>query len=92
MRARRAVIDAQREELLRWRDARQLPDSSLRILERELDHEERTFPRTTDQWIDDALRLLAVEDAERHRILEVKTGHWAWVLDVHEPPPTEMSC
>src|SRR6201994_4857981 len=42
--ARRAVIDAQREELLRWRDAGWLPDSSLRVLERELDHEERTFP------------------------------------------------
>jgi CPA1 family monovalent cation:H+ antiporter len=42
--ARRAVIDAQREELLRWRDAGRLPDSSLRVLERELDHEERTFP------------------------------------------------
>ncbi len=41
--ARRAVIDAQREELLRWRDAGWLPDSSLRVLERELDHEERTF-------------------------------------------------
>ena len=42
--ARRAVIDAQREELLRWRDAGLLPDASLRILERELDHEERIFP------------------------------------------------
>jgi CPA1 family monovalent cation:H+ antiporter len=41
---RRAVIDAQREELLRWRDAGHLPDASLRILERELDHEERTLP------------------------------------------------
>lgn len=44
LRARRAVIDAQREELLRWRDAGHLPDASLRILERELDHEERTLP------------------------------------------------
>jgi monovalent cation/hydrogen antiporter len=42
--ARRSVIDAQREELLRWRDAGHLPDASLRILERELDHEERTLP------------------------------------------------
>ena len=42
--ARRAVIDAQREELLRWRDAGHLPDASLRILEGELDHEERTLP------------------------------------------------
>ena len=41
--ARRAVIDAERDELLRWRDAGLLPDSSLRVLERELDHEERTF-------------------------------------------------
>lgn len=42
--ARRAVIDAQRQELLRWRDSGRLPDSSLRILRRELDHEERTLP------------------------------------------------
>lgn len=42
--ARRAVIDAQHEELLRWRDAGRLPDSSLRVLQRELDHEERTLP------------------------------------------------
>jgi monovalent cation/hydrogen antiporter len=46
--ARRAVIDVQREELLRWRDAGHLPDSSLRILERELDHEERTLPPHDD--------------------------------------------
>lgn len=44
LRARREVIDAQREELLRWRDAGHLPDASLRVLERELDHEERTLP------------------------------------------------
>jgi CPA1 family monovalent cation:H+ antiporter len=43
IKARRAVINAQREELLRWRDAGRLPDSSLRILRRELDHEERTL-------------------------------------------------
>ena len=48
LQARRAVIDAQREELLRWRDAGHLPDSSLRILERELDHEERTLPPHDD--------------------------------------------
>ncbi|WP_338079676.1 Na+/H+ antiporter [Antrihabitans stalactiti] len=42
--ARRAIIDAQQRELLRWRDAGRLPDSSLRILRRELDHEERTLP------------------------------------------------
>jgi len=41
---RKAAIDAQREELLRWRDAGQLPDEGLRVLERELDHEERTLP------------------------------------------------
>ena len=48
-RARRAVIDAQREELLRWRDAGRLPDASLRILERELDHSERSYPAPADQ-------------------------------------------
>jgi monovalent cation/hydrogen antiporter len=41
---RRASIDAQREELLRWRDAGRLPDEGLRVLERELDHEERLLP------------------------------------------------
>jgi CPA1 family monovalent cation:H+ antiporter len=41
---RRAVIDAQREELLRWRDASMLNDEELRTLERELDHEERLLP------------------------------------------------
>jgi hypothetical protein len=35
---------AQREKLLRWRDAGHLPDSSLRLLEHELDHEERALP------------------------------------------------
>ena len=40
LRVRRAVIDAQREELLRLRDVGRLPDSGLRVLERELDHEE----------------------------------------------------
>ncbi|MGH3153225.1 MAG: hypothetical protein ACRDOB_21190, partial [Streptosporangiaceae bacterium] len=44
LQARRAVIDAQREELLRWRDSGRLPDASLRIRGRELDHEERAFP------------------------------------------------
>ena len=42
---RRAVIDAQREELLRWRDAGRLNDEGLRTLERELDHEEHSLPR-----------------------------------------------
>lgn len=44
LRVRRAVIDAQREELLRWRDAGSLSDEGLRVLERELDHEERLLP------------------------------------------------
>jgi CPA1 family monovalent cation:H+ antiporter len=38
---RRQVIEAQREELLRWRDAGSINDEGLRVLERELDHEER---------------------------------------------------
>lgn len=37
---RRAAIDAQREELVRWRDAGMLPDKGLRALQRALDHEE----------------------------------------------------
>jgi monovalent cation/hydrogen antiporter len=44
LRLRRAVIGAQRDELVRWRDLGQLPDESLRILERELDHEEGLLP------------------------------------------------
>ncbi|OJF12206.1 Na+/H+ antiporter [Couchioplanes caeruleus] len=44
LRVRRSVIDAQREELLRWRDAGRLSDESMRVLERELDHEERLLP------------------------------------------------
>jgi CPA1 family monovalent cation:H+ antiporter len=39
-----AVIEAEREELLRLREAGQLPDSSLRVLERELDHREVLLP------------------------------------------------
>jgi monovalent cation/hydrogen antiporter len=37
---RRAAIDAQREELVRWRDAGMLPDQGLRALGRALDYEE----------------------------------------------------
>lgn len=44
LRVRREVIAAQRDELLRWRDVGRLPDESLRILERELDHEEGLLP------------------------------------------------
>ncbi|MGX5656115.1 Na+/H+ antiporter [Geodermatophilus nigrescens] len=44
LRVRRAVIDAEREELLRWRDAGRLPDEGLRTLERELDHQEHLLP------------------------------------------------
>lgn len=47
VRARHSVIEAQREELLRWRDAGRLPDASLRILQTELDHEENTLLRSS---------------------------------------------
>ena len=40
LRVRRAVIDSEREELLRLRDVGRLPDEGLRVLERELDHQE----------------------------------------------------
>lgn len=46
---RRAAIDAQRDELVRWRDAGMLSDRSLRVLGRELDHEEGTLPMSTPQ-------------------------------------------
>jgi Na+/H+ antiporter len=42
---RQAVIDAEREELLRWRDAGRLADDNLRVLNRELDHEELVLPK-----------------------------------------------
>lgn len=42
--ARREIIESQRQELLRWRDSGRLPDADLRLLRRELDHEERTLP------------------------------------------------
>jgi monovalent cation/hydrogen antiporter len=42
--AQHAVIAAQRDELIRWRDAGRLPDHSLRQLMHELDQEERTLP------------------------------------------------
>jgi CPA1 family monovalent cation:H+ antiporter len=44
LRLRRSVIESQRDELLRWRDAGRLPDASLRTLERELDQEEVLLP------------------------------------------------
>jgi Na+/H+ antiporter len=44
VRARRALIDAQREEFLRWRDAGRLSDKELRTLQTELDLEERILP------------------------------------------------
>jgi monovalent cation/hydrogen antiporter len=42
--AQHAVIEAQREELVRWRDSGRLPDESLRRLQFELDLEERALP------------------------------------------------
>lgn len=44
VRGQQAAIDAQREELLRWRDCGRLPDEGLRQLQRELDHEEHAIP------------------------------------------------
>ena len=44
VRVRREMINAEREELLAWRDAGRLPDGGLRTLERELDHEESLLP------------------------------------------------
>jgi hypothetical protein len=38
------MIGAERDELLAWRDSGRLPDADLRILERELDHEESVLP------------------------------------------------
>jgi CPA1 family monovalent cation:H+ antiporter len=44
LRVRREVLGAQRDELQRLRDQGRLPDESLRILQRELDHEEGLLP------------------------------------------------
>jgi Na+/H+ antiporter len=44
VRISREVLAAEREELLRLRDAGQLPDSGLRVVERELDHQEGLLP------------------------------------------------
>jgi monovalent cation/hydrogen antiporter len=41
---RRSMLDAEREELVRWRDAGRLPDASLRMLLGELDHQEGLLP------------------------------------------------
>lgn len=41
---RRGMIDAERTELLRWRDTGRLSDRNLRVLLRELDHEEGLLP------------------------------------------------
>jgi monovalent cation/hydrogen antiporter len=39
-RLRRALLDAEREELTRWRDSGRITDTGFRALQRELDHEE----------------------------------------------------
>jgi CPA1 family monovalent cation:H+ antiporter len=44
IRAQHAVIGAQRDELLRWRDSGRMSDTCLRTLQHELDLEERTLP------------------------------------------------
>src|SRR3954452_5624451 len=44
VRVHRAVIDAERDTLLRWRGVGRLPDAGLRVLERELDHQEGLLP------------------------------------------------
>jgi CPA1 family monovalent cation:H+ antiporter len=46
VRVRRSMIAAERDELLQWRDTGRLSDRSLRMLMRELDHEEGLLPPT----------------------------------------------
>jgi len=43
--ARRALIDVQREELVRWRASGRLTEPDLRRLQRELDHQESQLPQ-----------------------------------------------
>jgi monovalent cation/hydrogen antiporter len=45
--ARRALIDVQREELVRWRTSGRLTEADLRRLQRELDHQESQLPQST---------------------------------------------
>jgi monovalent cation/hydrogen antiporter len=42
--AQHAIIGAQRDELLRWREGGRMSDECLRTLQHELDLEERTLP------------------------------------------------
>ena len=66
VRARREMIGAEREELLAWRDAGKLPDNDLRILERELDHEESVLPAfPTGAALDREAAVHRSERAER---------------------------
>ena len=44
VRVRREMLDAERDELVTWRDSGRLPDASLRTLQRELDHQESLLP------------------------------------------------
>jgi CPA1 family monovalent cation:H+ antiporter len=44
--ARRALIDVQREELVRWRSSGQLTEADLRRLQHELDHQESQLPQS----------------------------------------------
>jgi monovalent cation/hydrogen antiporter len=44
VRVQHAVIDAQREELIRWRNSGRMSDGCLRTLQHELDHEESVIP------------------------------------------------
>ncbi|MBV9367614.1 MAG: Na+/H+ antiporter [Solirubrobacterales bacterium] len=47
-RLRRALLDAEREELVRWRDGGRITDAGFRRLQRELDHEEGILSITAD--------------------------------------------
>ena len=46
-RLRRALLDAEREELVRWRDSGRITDTGFRALQRELDHEEGILSLST---------------------------------------------
>ena len=46
-RLRRALLDAEREELVRWRDSGRITDSGFRALQRQLDHEEGILSLST---------------------------------------------
>jgi hypothetical protein len=85
----RAVLEAEREELLRLRDSWRLHDSRLRVLERELDHQETCSPPApgdehAERPLDPIERALSVYLSSRLR-------HWTARRWVRTVPATRLT-